>query len=154
MDPAAPTPPSTTLEPLPSSTVPITPNTPLVEAPSPPLLATSSPSPNPLPALTGEEWLAAQTRKVFDGVAALAASELKATSDEFQLLEQINRVASAKYAELSDTVESLEEVSKELIEQRKWEPFLVESTVLCCCVVVVLHGRACALVALKCIDTP
>jgi hypothetical protein len=122
MDPAAPTPPSTTLEPLPSSTVPITPNTPLVEAPSPPLLATSSPSPNPLPALTGEEWLAAQTRKVFDGVAALAASELKATSDEFQLLEQINRVASAKYAELSDTVESLEEVSKELIEQRKWGP--------------------------------
>ena len=122
MDPAAPTPPSTTLEPLPSSTVPIIPNTPVVEAPSPPLLATSSPSPTPLPALTGEEWLAAQTRKVFDGVAALAASELKATSDEFQLLEQINRVASAKYAELSDTVESLEEVSKELIEQRKWGP--------------------------------
>ena len=122
MDPAAPTPPSTTLEPLPSSTVPTIPNTPVVEAPSPPLLATSSPSPTPLPALTGEEWLAAQTRKVFDGVAALAASELKATSDEFQLLEQINRVASAKYAELSDTVESLEEVSKELIEQRKWEP--------------------------------
>ena len=53
------------------------------------------------------EWLAAQTRKVFDGVAALAASELKATSDEFQLLEQINRVASAKYAELSDTREVL-----------------------------------------------
>ena len=122
MDPAAPTPPPTTLEPLPSSTVPIIPNTPVVEAPSPPLLATSSPSPTPLPALTGEEWLAAQTRKVFDGVAALAASELKATSDEFQLLEQINRVASAKYAELSDTVESLEEVSKELIEQRKWGP--------------------------------
>ena len=72
-----------------------------------------------IPQLSGEEWLAAQTRKVFDGVAALAASELKATSDEFQLLEQINRVASAKYAELSDTVESLENVSKELIVQRK-----------------------------------
>ena len=115
MDPAAPTPPPTELEPLPPSIVP---STPVVETPLPPL-ATSSPSPNPLPALTGEEWLAAQTRKVFDGVAALAASELKATSDEFQLLEQINRVASAKYAELSDTVESLEEVSKELIEQRK-----------------------------------
>jgi|TARA_B110000208_G_C11404592_1_gene297283 hypothetical protein len=68
--------------------------------------------------LSGEEWLAAQTRKVFDGVAALASSELKATSDEFQLLEQVNRVASAKYAELSDSVESLESVSKELIEQR------------------------------------
>jgi hypothetical protein len=71
------------------------------------------------PELSGDLWLAAQTQKVFDGIAALAASELKATSDEFQLLEQINRVASAKYAELSDTVESLESVSKELIEQRK-----------------------------------
>ena len=69
--------------------------------------------------LSGEEWLSEQTRKVFHGIAALAASELKATSDEFQLLEQVNRVASAKYAELADSVESLESVSQELIEQRK-----------------------------------
>ena len=83
--------------------------------------STKSPSSPSLKAeLSGEEWLAAQTQKVFDGVAALAASELQATSDEFQLLEQVNRVASAKYAELADTVDSLESVSKELIEQREF----------------------------------
>lgn len=69
--------------------------------------------------LKGDAWLKNQTRKVFDGLATLASSELKATMDEFQLLENVNRVAAAKYAEVSDTVDSLETVMKEIIDQHK-----------------------------------
>ena len=50
-------------------------------------------------------------------MAALASGELRATAGEFQLLENVNRVAAAKYAEIADTVGSLECIMREVVDQ-------------------------------------
>ena len=63
--------------------------------------------------------MAQQTRRVFAGVTQLAAQQLDATKSELQLLEQVNRVAAAQYAELDDSVESLSGVVEEVTQARE-----------------------------------
>ena len=67
--------------------------------------------------LSGDAWLENQTQRVFSGIAELAGGELRATAEEFQLLENVNRVAAARYAEIADTVGSLEGVMQEIVDQ-------------------------------------
>ena len=53
--------------------------------------------------------------------------QIEATLDEYKLLEELNRVAAARYSQVADTVDSLSGFAEAAAEQRKsLEPLLSE----------------------------
>ena len=53
--------------------------------------------------------------------------QIEATLDEYKLLEELNRVAAARYSQVADTVDSLAGFAEAAAEQRRsLEPLLSE----------------------------